>query len=174
MKKNTHLLGGVAVMGAWCVASTKMGTELPGESAAELLGLFGASLIGSLFPDIDLPTSKIGHMIKPASTAINLTSGHRGVFHAPLPYLIILLLTYLTASYRAFITALAFTLGVMSHLFLDILNASGIPLLWPMKRRVSLCDIKVGSLGEKVVDVALIALMVILAVYLKEGGIATT
>lgn len=44
--------------------------------------------------------------------------------------------------------------GELSHLFLDMLNPSGIPLLWPITRkRISLLPIQTGGKMDRVIGV---------------------
>lgn len=95
-------------------------------------------LIGSVFPDIDNPDSSFGHMTKPVSTLIGSVSGavgktgsnHRGVFHDFGAHLSGLVLSLLFMPSLAF-----FFMGTLSHLFLDMFNPSGIPVMFFWKAR---------------------------------------
>lgn len=112
--------------------------------------IIGSSEIGSLLPDIDEPNSKAGRKVKPVSSLIKSAAGHRGVFHSP--FIVILLYAVLEAVKTALLKTqpslnhlyfisvydaitTGFICGYISHLFLDMLNARGIPLLWPLSNR---------------------------------------
>ena len=115
------------------------------EAAPDVTALMlTASLSGSLFPDIDLATSKLGSKVKPVSTLIHYVFGHRTLFHSPL----LLFALYGTAmhwvpAYQMY--WLAFSIGMASHLLLDMFNIKGIPLFYPMKKRFHLAKIKTGG-----------------------------
>lgn len=111
-------------------------------------------MAGSLFPDIDNASSKIGNRIKPASILIQLFFGHRTVFHAPLLYVTALFV--ITARYPQHQTlAAGFLIGVLSHLILDMMNPAGIPLLWPMRKRFAIPVVHSGSIFDRILGVAL-------------------
>lgn len=110
-----------------------------GVSASLLFGLdetqttlmIATSLIGGIFPDIDNPKSNMGQLSKPVSTIIGKIGNaigksgthHRGIFHDPMLYAIGLIFTYLY-----FPPLIGFFIGAFSHLFLDMMNPSGIRL----------------------------------------------
>lgn len=159
-------------MAAALAAATGAGAPMP--DGVALVGMTAACLCGSLAPDVDIPTSAAGHLLKPVSVAINTVGGHRGLFHAPLPYLLSLAAVFWLA--RSWLPiAVAFGLGVLSHLCLDALNAQGVPLLWPLKYRFSIGAVKVGGLGEGICRLALVValggLSVILGKIVWKGGI---
>lgn len=89
-------------------------------------------LIGSIFPDIDNPSSHMGQLAKPLSTLIGRVSAlagkkgshHRGLFHDPFLYFLGLVL-----SIFCFLPMTGFFIGALSHLFLDCFNPSGIRML---------------------------------------------
>lgn len=153
----THLIGGVlAGVGISIV------TEQP--TAASIIGLVTLGGIGGLYPDIDIPTSKLGSKVKLASKAIYKTAGHRGMFHAPLLYVIAYAAICIYApKYQDL--ALAFFGGCMSHLLLDSLNVQGIPVFWPFKSKLSLMQIKVGGKTETMLRWAM-TLLSVAAVYM--------
>ena len=75
-----HLIAGT-VTGA-CLATSAV---VAGNANYLIVG--GAvltTMIGSLFPDIDSSTSKLGSKMKITSTIINKLFGHRGFLHSPL------------------------------------------------------------------------------------------
>jgi len=98
----------------------------------------GAGLLvaaGAMLPDIDTPTSKISHQ---ASAIPSLFLEHRGITHS---------LFFAAAS-----TLISpwLSLGILTHIALDILNAAGVRLFWPHKKRISLRRIRTGSLLDYV------------------------
>lgn len=141
MEGTTHILGG-AVAGMLC-------TLILQSTGIQSVGLVGISIAGSLFPDIDLCSSKAGSKAKPASFTINALFGHRTLFHSPILYIALYLLwTHYFPNARTW--AVAFAVGVASHILLDMFNKRGIPLLYPIKKTYHIASIKTGSAGETV------------------------
>lgn len=153
MKGGTHLAAG-AVTGL-ILASTK---SLP---LSDSITILSCSLLGSLAPDVDNTTSKLGRHIAPASFLIQLLIGHRTMFHAPLFW--IALLTMITGNISGSGAAiLGFSGGVVSHLILDLLNPKGIPLLWPWRKRFALPVTKSGGLLDRLIGAMLWMIFTIL------------
>lgn len=131
--------------------------------------LVGGSLIGSLMPDIDHKGSTIGHQMKLTSTVISNLFGHRGMTHAPIIHIlttIILLLIGGTLTdfpkliYVSFIIGLF--IGGISHLILDSMTISGIPLLYPFsKKKYRIAKFTTGK-HEVLVQIILIITTLIL------------
>lgn len=138
MKGKAHLTTGIVTGVIGAILSTPLQTSLP----LSLICMPIGSAIGSLTPDIDLPTSKIGHIIKPFSKLINKVFGHRTITHAPLWLIPLLIFWYLfpniisNPSYL-FLQWLLFgyILGFASHLLSDSMTMGGIPLLYPIKKK---------------------------------------
>lgn len=128
MKWQTHLAGGLAV-GA-LVSTTPAAIIISGISA--------------LLPDIDKFNSKMGRAAPVLSILINIIFGHRGFLHSLLAAGLIYLLTLkLLPAYALYCLA-----GYLSHLLLDCLTPSGVPLLWPIPFRFRIPVIKTGSILE--------------------------
>lgn len=122
MNGNCHLVFGTSVG----VASVLF----LGADQTEAVALLSSCMLGSLFPDIDNPTSHIGKLTVPVSTIIGKLSAifgktnanHRGIFHDMGMYLIGLFLCWM------YIPALrGFFFGALSHIFLDCFNPAGVP-----------------------------------------------
>lgn len=146
------------VAGACIGAAIGLQTQAPlGQAVCLIL----AGGLGGLLPDIDTATSKLGRKLWPASMTIQLVIGHRTLFHAPILYLA-LYFVGLHFAPAASLYILAATLGAASHLVLDILNPSGIPLLWPWKKRFHLARFNVGGWVDILLQLLLILLLVIL------------
>lgn len=112
--------------------------------------------VSALLPDIDIPTSKVGRASPIISNIINITFGHRGLFHSLLVAgLIYLLVLKFFPAYSIYCL-----IGYLSHLLLDCLTPAGVPLLWPIPYRFRLPVIKTGSVMEIVLFVCIIAFLV--------------
>ena len=140
MNGETHKLGGVCT--GIITGSLLLAQPYTSEKILLTGVLIGGSILGSLIPDIDHKESKIGNKMKITSTIINKLCGHRGITHAPLLYIIIFgALLFPIISSNNFLNTVSFNLtigifvGVISHLFLDSLTISGIPFLYPFKKK---------------------------------------
>lgn len=140
----THLAGGLATGIGACL----LGQPGIGDGVVCIAGC----AFGSLFPDIDHKGSTMGQKVKPVSSVIGAVAGHRNFFHWFLPYLILAVILHFSAPWLDNLTFSVF-LGVLSHLFLDALNPSGVPLL--PGRRIHLLRIHTGSRVDKAVGVLL-------------------
>lgn len=119
MRGGTHMLAG-AVAGVSMLGSPS--------------GIF-VSVIGSLFPDIDTPTSAVGRKIPLFSL---IAGGHRGWTHSLMG--LILFSAPLLSVFNTEI-ALAFAAGYISHLLLDMLNPAGVRIFWPIPLTLRFCSI---------------------------------
>ena len=106
--------------------------------------------LGGLIPDIDHPNSKITHQTGFAGAVISRLFKHRGFLHTPVLY------AFLWAGLRVWLgeslwVDLLFA-GIASHLLLDLLNPTGIPLFFPFtKQKIHFAKIRTGSKAEKVI-----------------------
>lgn len=102
------------------------------------------TLFGSLLPDIDHPTSTFGRRVRFISYPLSLIFGHRGITHS---FIAIFILAYLivrvanggfgfAGTYLYYLVPII--VGYLSHLASDFLTPSGVPLLYPHRRRFSL------------------------------------
>ena len=103
-----------------------------------LILVFSASL-----PDIDHSKSFIGRKVKILSFLINFIFGHRKLIHSLFFVLIITLIIRIFSNYY-----LAFFIGYVSHLFLDLLTKQGLRIFYPFKFKVH-GFIKTNGLIEK-------------------------
>lgn len=143
MMAGSHMVVGAAL---WAVTA-----KLAGHPPAEPQALAAATL-GALLPDIDHPQSWAGRKLRVVSVPLALVFGHRGITHSLLAVAgaIALLAVMGTGGMAAPVA-----IGYLSHLLADALTPSGVPLLWPSRRRftLNLCD--TGS----VVELGLVALV---------------
>jgi len=123
----THLGGGL-LAGAALAAS--MGVPPPLSILCVITAAFGAML-----PDVDHPQSLISGwpFLGIISRILTIGIRHRGPTHS-LPAIAALAAgVYLMGAPMPIVAAAA--LGGLSHLALDMLTASGVPLLWPLPYR---------------------------------------
>jgi len=148
MKGLTHIAGAAA---AGLTYATAAHLSIP-----NAIIVTAGSMVATLIPDIDICTSKLGRRIAPASLAIQIFIGHRTMFHAPLLYLVTL--WFLAVRFPSFhLLIVAGAIGTASHLFLDLLNPTGIPLLWPLPKRFRLASIRSGGILDWVTGSVLTA-----------------
>lgn len=159
MQWKTHIAGGAVAGGVILTAYINKDFSLGNEPLYVVPAILALSVLGGLFPDIDLETSKVGQHAKTMSFIINRFFGHRTIFHAPLLYILVYIL--LKESLQQYqILLLAFTAGALSHIVLDMFNAKGIPLLYPAKGNYHVAKIKNGGKVEKAIFHTLIALSI--------------
>lgn len=145
MMAGSHVAVGAAL---WAVTA-----KLCGANPADPQALAAAAL-GSLLPDIDHPGSWAGRKLKAVSVPLSLVVGHRGVTHSALA---VLACFALLAGMGMGWGAAPVAVGYLSHLAADALTPSGVPLLWPSRRRFTLGLCETGSATE----IGLVALIVL-------------
>jgi len=92
---------------------------------------YGSSLLGSLLPDIDTTSSTLGKLFLPFSTYLERKFGHRTITHSLLGCSIFSLAGLPLLIFRLKEIYFCFVFGVLSHVFLDAVNKSGVPLFYP-------------------------------------------
>ena len=112
-------------------------------------------VVGSLFPDIDSSTSKLGKRVKPVSKIISKLFGHRGFFHSLIFIgLLFLLLKHIfdTKNISQYsVIYIGFCCGCLLHLVCDIMTKGGVPLLYPFSKfKFHLTWMKSGSKYEPI------------------------
>jgi len=113
---------------------------------------FGLVLIGASLPDVDYPDSTVGKRVKWLSWPIYVVFGHRGITHSALALIGFALGYYLTKE-----TAIAWLgIGWALHLVGDYVTDSGIPLMWPSKKRHKFLLVASTSGVSETVMVALV------------------
>lgn len=139
MKGPTHAAAGILTGVLVCKA-----LQVP---EAETLLVSLGSGAAAFIPDIDTYTSTLGRKIAPASFLIKLFIGHRTIFHAPLPYILLAALMHSTGSISPYLI-LSFLIGVLSHIVLDSLNPMGVPLLWPIHTKFHFATFRTGGMFD--------------------------
>lgn len=124
MKFQTHIVGGV-VLGVLCSYSL----DYP---IASTVIYYGGVIAGSLLPDIDHPKSFIGKKIRPVSKSFHKLFGHRTFTHSLFTVIIFLEIIRIT-QYDPLLIGL--TLGIISHILLDLLTPQGVALFYPVSKK---------------------------------------
>jgi inner membrane protein len=156
MQGQTHLVGGLTIVGATALIPPITMLALNPASVA------GVAL-GTLMPDIDHPHSTISHVLPFGGLGLQ----HRTWTHS----LLLLLVLSGLALFLGRTFAVAFFVGYLSHLLLDMLNPTGIPWLYPFnKKKQRWARIYVGSTGEYAVLAGMILLDLGLFFLLKKQG----
>lgn len=112
-----------------------------------------AAIPGSLLPDIDIERSKLGSKHKWLSKHLT----HRGITHTLLVPLIIAGLFFLLQAVPVVPSLIfGFEIGYLAHIFADMFNKKGVPLLWPLtKAKLHVACVKTASTPQQVVFIIL-------------------
>lgn len=103
--------------------------------------ILSGGIAGSYLPDIDHPKSAFGRRVLPLSLPISAIFGHRGITHSLIAVVAmsgLLWWVFQHANWEQGISVpvlVGIAVGYLSHLLGDWLTNSGVPLLWPSKRR---------------------------------------
>ena len=139
MNIKSHLTYGIA-------AGALVAITVPCPAVAKI-GVISVSAIASLLPDADLPTTKIGRKLWIISNLLNKLFGHRGFIHSP--FCCSLLSLLIKENFANEWLWISFAAGYGSHIFLDLFNLPGVPLLYPItKKRFRLAKIKTKDKNE--------------------------
>lgn len=170
----THALAGVAAL--WTLRLVP--GALTFDTVAPLAFL---AVVGALLPDLDAAdsllrrTSLLGITpLVPISSVLHQSFGHRGATHSLLGLVAAFLLALPFAAFRGWLAPVALSLGYASHLLCDGCTKSGVPLLYPRRRRYHLLPrpmrLTTGSEAENAVFALFGALAVGLLVSLLFGA----
>ena len=153
MMGRTHALIGIAAL--WLL-------ELPGVITQETLApLVLCAVIGALAPDLDASDSMIKRLsvagitpLAPVAQTLHRTLGHRGLLHSLLGLGLFTALCALPlAVWLGWPSGAALALGYLSHIGADAATKSGVPLLYPQRKRYHLLPkgwrFTTGSLAEE-------------------------
>jgi len=92
---------------------------------------YGTSILAALLPDIDTSASTLGKLFLPVSTYLERRFGHRTITHSLLGWSMFSIMGLPLLILRQKQIYLCFALGVFSHIMLDAVNKSGVPLFYP-------------------------------------------
>lgn len=137
MMATTHLAFGI---------TTVLGLSHLGWIDASV-SVFAVAGLGSLLPDIDHPGSVVGRRLKLVSIPVSLVFGHRGITHSLIAVVAMSAAIAWQIGSQSWIVALA--IGYLTHLVGDWLTPSGVPFLWPNRRKfTSKIGFKTNSMTE--------------------------
>lgn len=150
MNGKVHVAIGVATSICLC-AKYPTGLDAFGITVYPWIAL-ATTAAGSYMPDIDQGRTHMGMKHKVASKIVNkVGGGHRGITHTLLFPIIIATLMCLTSMYLGRYHYIASILGSLlfgfetgwcMHIFADLFNGKGCPILWPIsKSKISLMDL---------------------------------
>jgi inner membrane protein len=136
--------------------------------------LAGLAVLGALLPDIDTEKSAIGRLLGPIALYIERKLGHRQATHS-LIALVLLGLGTAPLIYLKLFWWIALLCGYLSHLIIDTVNKSGVPLFYPSKVRAVMPKsekwrITVGSKAE-IILFTIISLLVFLLLPINRVGL---
>ncbi len=176
MKGTNHMIAGACTAG--CLVTSAVLQQNVG--IIPIAGMAVAAVVGSLFPDIDSRTSKLGKKMKIASFLASKFFGHRGFLHSPLFVVLTYLLCWVIFKYNGILEYSyiygGFIAGMLMHLACDMTTKGGIPLLYPWDRgKFSIGTLASGSKWEfvslifvMVLAIGITALMVYNGIYLSN------
>ena len=160
MTGKTHLLGGAAAAAVYLTAAASGDFGAPDLNTIQGAVSIPLCLLGSLVPDIDLRTSTIGEKAPLVAFLVNALLGHRTFFHSPL--FLAILYVWVNAHFPGIIwIVIPIIVGAASPLVLDMLNRSGVPLLWPLQTRFWIVGIKTDGQSERILRMILAALTIL-------------
>lgn len=153
MKGSAHLAMGIC---AGAITACAVPDNLYGAA------FMGGCIIGSILPDIDLATSKIGHLTTPIAILLNKIFGHRGFIHTPICSLLFALLfgaiAHAITPDNAVHVAAGVFFGCMLHLLQDTFTKNGIRWLYPLPFKIHFTNIKSNNPICYLITIALIVL----------------
>ena len=129
MRGKTHVVCGTTLLVAVVVAHSH-GMDIAGAHITPALGLITVGA-GSYAPDIDLQTTHAGQKHKFISKHLT----HRGITHTLLVPAILTFAMFWTAQYDMPVVPdliFGFDVGWLAHIFADLFNRKGVPILWPL------------------------------------------
>lgn len=145
MMHYTHTPGGILAVAGYFLL-------LPPKSPLELMGGLALGAVGGLLPDIDTATSKISQKLGLVSFVVGKVTRHRGITHTV--FLWLLLWGGMSVALPEFVTFwVCGLIGCLSHIFLDALTPSGVPILWPFhKKKIHFMKIHTGGRIESLLS----------------------
>lgn len=126
---------------AFGAASALLAAEWLNVPKAQAVLMLGGGVLGSMLPDIDHPGSAFGRRVPFLSIPLSAIFGHRGITHSLIAVVGMSALVWYSLHHLdwhpgysvPFVVGIA--VGYLSHLAGDWLSNSGVPLLWPSRRR---------------------------------------
>lgn len=140
MTGTTHYMGGVLAGVALVACATPDLTSIGGVGTA--IAMIAVSSIGGILPDIDHENSRASKKFRILSLIYKALSKigkafnsdvfeHRGVMHTLIVPIILLISSFVVTTPVADCLLVAGMFGYLSHIVLDALNPTGVPVLSP-------------------------------------------
>lgn len=171
MKKinyKTHVVGGLALGFLAFNNIDILGVDI--NVSTNLAIASGGLIFGSLFPDIDKHNSYLSRRVKPLSIITSKVLKHREFTHSIVGSLILslimnVILKKLNLNINTiYIFSLSFTIGIISHILLDMFTPAGVVLFYPIyKKKVRFGGFVLSSKRFSIMEVIVIISLSILA-----------
>lgn len=129
------------------VGNIEFGKFLLGD-VIRIIGIIMLCGVGSLLPDIDHPTSTFSKKFFLLSLPYRLLQlifgsfkatkdfvGHRGITHSLLFALIFVVPVFFIENMWIILALISIAIGIVSHLLMDMLNPTGVPLFLPFVKK---------------------------------------
>jgi len=128
MTISNHITGGIVFTGSFC--------SLFGVNIFENKYTIITCLIASILPDIDHTKSLIGKLFYPISKWIATNYGHRTITHSFIFFFFFSISFFIIENsiLTTFKYSLIFSFALFSHLILDMITISGVPLFYPFSK----------------------------------------
>lgn len=150
MQGKVHVAMGVLAVGV-LITKYPTGFSVAGVNILPELALITVAA-GSYAPDIDMGTTHAGRKHATASKVVSkVGGGHRGITHTLLVPAIVAAFTVFCFNYLAAYASLStfvcsllggFLIGWLMHIYADLFNGKGVPLLWPLvKSKIHILDL---------------------------------
>lgn len=175
MQGKVHVAMGVLAVST-LIIKYPTGFEVAGVNILPELALLTVAA-GSYAPDIDMGTTHAGKKHATASKVVSkVGGGHRGITHTLLVPALLTALTVFCFNYLEAYKNLAmivcstisgFLIGWVMHIYADLFNGKGVPLLWPLvKSKIHIADLPSSGVGPWI----FVVIHVIILVLLIFGG----
>lgn len=122
-------------------ASALLAADWLDAPAPQTVLMLAGGVLGGMLPDIDHPGSAFGRRVLPISMTLAAVFGHRGITHSLLAVVGMSALAWYSLHHLdwhpgySVPLVVGIAVGYLSHLVGDWMTNSGVPLLWPSKRR---------------------------------------
>lgn len=164
----THIVGGLALGFLTFNNIDILGVDI--NVSTNLAIASGGLILGSLFPDIDKHNSYLSKRVKPLSIITSKVLKHREFTHSISGTIILslimnIILKRLNLNINTInILSLSFTIGIISHILLDMFTPAGVVLFYPIyKKKVRFGGFVLSSKRFSIMEVLVIISLSILA-----------
>ncbi len=127
--------------------------QIPEMTVATAITAFGANFVGSLFPDIDQPTSDLWDNFRGGTVVSKFVckflGGHRHISHSIIG---VILFATLIAWFLKLLQSIvlidmgivwySFMIGYLSHILFDMPTKEGVPLFWPIMWKIGIPPVR--------------------------------